>query len=89
MKTYHVVLTKVESNHNNLRTNEIEGHTLYLPDVGQGFNLVGESLTPGLSHRMINTTEVKSVESIGQDEYLFKTLNSTYKLKVLGTEEVP
>ena len=88
MKTYRVILTKMESNHNNLRTNEIEGDALFLPDVGKNFSVVGASLTPGLSHRLIQTTEVKSVESTGENEFLFKTQNSTYKLQVLSTEEI-
>lgn len=88
MKAYNVVLKKIESNHNNVRTNETEGQTLSLPEVGKNFSLVGASLTPGLTHRVITTTEIKEVESKGDGSYIFKTLNSTYGLVVTGTEEI-
>lgn len=88
MKAYNVVLKKIESNHNNVRTNETEGQTLALPEVGKNFSLVGASLTPGLTHRVITTTEIKEVETQGDGSYIFKTLNSTYGLVVTGTEEI-
>ncbi len=88
MKAYNVVLKKIESNHNNVRTNETEGQTLHLPEVGKNFSLVGASLTPGLSHRVITTTEIKEVEKSEDGSYIFKTLNSTYGLVVTGTEEI-
>lgn len=88
MIAYNVILTKIESNHSNLRTNDIVGQTLYLPKVGQSFHLVGESLTPGLTHRIINTTEIKEVEKTGEMTYIFKTQNSTYGLAVTGYEEI-
>lgn len=87
MKAFKILLTKIESNHTNLRTNEIEGLTLELPVVGKGFNMSGEPLDKNMSVRVINTTEIKEVEQNG-DEYTFKTLNSTYNVKVLGTEEI-
>lgn len=87
MIAHKVKLTKIESNHNNLRTNEIEGVSLDLPEVGKSFYLVGESLTEGMDARVVTTTEIKSLEKT-DNEYTFKTLNSTYKLEVLGTEEI-
>lgn len=87
MRIFKVLLTKVESNHNNLRTNEIEGATLALPEIGKGFDMSGEPLDPAMAVRVINTTEIKELEQNG-DEFTFKTLNSTYKLKVLGTEDI-
>jgi len=87
VKAFKVLLTKVESNHNNLRTNEIEGLTLELPTVGKGFNMSGEPLDKAMSVRVINTTEIKEIEG-SENDFTFKTLNSTYKLKVLGTEEI-
>lgn len=87
MKAFKALLTKVESNHNNLRTNSMDGRTLELPTVGKDFIIVGDSLTEGLTHRVITTTEVKEVTK-NEDEYTFKTQNSTYKLQVLGVEEL-
>lgn len=87
MIIYKVRLTKIVSTHNNLRTNEIEGMSSSLPVVGQGFNLTGESLTKGMNARLVSTTEIKEIEQKG-NEYIFKTLNSTYKLEVLDIEDV-
>ncbi len=87
MKMFKALLTKVESNHTNLRTNEMEGLTADLPEVGKEFLIFGKSLTEGLSTRMIHTTVIKEIEKNSEDEMTFKTQNSTYKLKVLGVEE--
>ena len=88
MTAYQVILKKIESNHTNLRTNEIEGRTLSLPEISKNFVLVGESLTPGLDARVVTTTEIKSIEQSGK-KYTFKTLNSTYELEVLAEEDIP
>lgn len=85
-KVYNVRLTKIKSNHTNLRTDEVEGQTLTLPEVGKAFILVGESLTPGGDGRYVYTTEIKSIEKLGES-YRFNTLNSTYQLDVLGVAE--
>lgn len=82
MKRYQVILEKICSTHDNLRTNTVEGFTTELPKKGDYFSIVGESLTPGLMARVVTTTEVQSVEVMG-DEYQFTTMNSTYRLKVL------
>lgn len=88
MKAFKVVLTKVESTHNNLRTNEVDGLTLALPEKGKQFQMTGESLTKGASIRCVTTTEIKELDIEGDSDYTFKTLNSTYKLKVTGVEEI-
>ena len=89
MITYKVILTKIESNHSRLRTSDVLGNTLELPQVGKSFYLVGESLTEGMIARVVTTSEISSVE-VSEDgkEFTFKTQNSTYKVQVLGTEEV-
>jgi len=88
MIAYKVILTKVDSTHKNLRTNSIEGKSIDLPEVGKVFFLIGEALTSGATSRFIQTSEISSVKKTGEDEYVFKTLNSTYNLKVLGTDLV-
>jgi hypothetical protein len=85
MKTFNVTLTKIESTHNNVRTNETTGHTLALPEVGKNFFMTAPPLESG-GVRMINTTEIKEVEIHSETEFTFKTQNSTYKVQVLGTE---
>jgi hypothetical protein len=87
MQGFKVILTKVESNHNNLRTNEIDGLTLSLPEKGKFFQMVAPPLESG-SIRSVTTTEIKELEKTSEDSYTFKTQNSTYKLKVYGTEEI-
>lgn len=79
-KTYMVKLTKIRSDHQNLRTDEIKGATLTLPEKGKSFQLFGEGLEFGT--RVVTTTEIQVVDKIG-NEYEFSTLNSTYKLEVL------
>lgn len=86
MKRYQVVLEKVRSTHNNLRTDKVEGVTLELPKKGEYFSVVGESLTPGATARVVTTTEIQNVEQMG-DEYMFTTMNSTYKLTVVKEME--
>ena len=88
MEAYKVVLKKIQSNHNNLRTNEVEGYTLTLPKTGISLVLTGESLTPGMTARLVHTTEIKEVEKTSDKEFVFKTQNSTYQLTVLETVQV-
>lgn len=83
---YRVKLTKIKSNHTNLRTDTVEGVTAELPTKDKSFNLIGESLTEGMNARLVYTTEVQSVESVDM-LYKFTTLNSEYHLQVL--EEIP
>lgn len=87
MIAYKVKLTKIESNHGNLRTNEVEGLSWDLPTIGDNFSVIGDSLTEGMDARVVTTTEIKSVEHF-DTHCIFKTLNSTYKLEILGTEEI-
>lgn len=81
MNQYDVRLTKIHSLHNNLRTDTIEGVTNNLPETGSSFIMFAEGLDFGT--RVITTSLVQNVEQIG-NEYLFRTLNSAYKLEVLG-----
>lgn len=85
--SYRVSLTRLASNNANLRTPNIEGVTAALPKVGQGFRLVGESLTKGASFRLITTSKVTDVEVINPSEIKFFTENSSYNLAILPDEE--
>lgn len=81
--TYKVKLTKIKSNHSNLRTDVIEGTTYALPEVGDSFAMFGEPLDPTVGNvRGVYTTEIKVCERVG-NEFQFVTENSTYKLEVL------
>lgn len=79
---YKVRLTKVKSNHSVMRTDTIEGLTEELPSLGKNFTVVGKSLTVGMDCRVFTTTEIQFVENLN-NEFVFNTLNSVYKLEVL------
>ena len=80
---YKVRLTKIESNHNNLRTDTIEGCTAKLPQVREPFCMYAEPIDPDASVRFIKTTLVAEITSPVVGEFEFKTKNSTYRLTVL------
>lgn len=75
---YKVKLTKLKSNHNNLRTNEVDGYCHRLPILNQGFTMFAESLT-GAGVRTIQTTKVLELDTLG-NVITFRTRNSTYKV---------
>jgi hypothetical protein len=75
-KFFKVKMVKKESNHNNLRTNEIEGFSNKLPFVGENFILLSKGLEQGV--RVVRTTSVTELEG-----NTFKTLNSIYIFDVL------
>ena len=82
-----VKLTKIESTHSNLRTNDMEGKTGSIPEVGYDIMVFGQSLTPGMDARVIHTTEVKeSVYDKTTKTFTFKTQNSTYTLEILDKD---
>lgn len=72
------LLKKVESNHNNLRTETVEG-TFKIPVVGEDFVLYGEGLKFGT--RIVRTTPVQEVTQDG-NVINFKTRNSTYRVYI-------
>lgn len=81
------ILSRIESVHENLRTNEVQGLTDTLPEIGKPFKLVGESLTPGRTGRLIYTTPVKEVRLHPEEGSLeFWTENSHYGLQVLDMD---
>lgn len=85
---YHAVkLTRVKSNHQNLRTDEIVGKCSHLPKVGSSFAMVAPPLEFG-NIRGVWTTEIVSCE---YDEaariFSFTTANSEYRLEVLDSTE--
>ena len=83
-----VILKKIKSNHNNLRTDVIEGFTRELPAVGEVFWIEGEALDSLVRDRggvrLIRTSPVKTVtHEENTNLYLFTTENSEYSLEVL------
>lgn len=84
---FKVVLHRIESFHNNLRDDRIEGLCDELPRVGEGFNMHGNpgNNLPGYI-RIISTSPVSTVRQ-DRDEYVFQTKNSIYLLEVLDQPE--
>jgi len=77
-----MVLIKIESIHNNVRTDEMEGYCLDLPQLGKSFRIIslGGGLSVPSSDRMISTTSVNKMELIDDYTVEFRTKNSTYRL---------
>lgn len=74
-------LTKISDNCNELRSNEVVGFFLRLPEVHSSFTIFADSLTPGADLRVVSTSLVTTVDWEGH-EIVFRTLNSTYMLKI-------
>lgn len=72
-----VRLTKIESSHNNLRTDIVEGDLLYWPGVGESIIVTAKPLVEG-GMRLVRTSPVSKIEGD-----LFHTLNSVYRLERL------
>lgn len=74
-----VRLRKITSTHNNLRTNEINGFTSTMPEIGRPFVIYNyEPLELDDGARYVITSLVVAVEG-----NTFRTMNSTYELHVL------
>lgn len=84
-----VKLTKIESTHNNLRTNDMIGEMICLPEVGRGIVVLNDQpLDPTVGdHRKIETSPVTEILEKSDNMYKFKTLNSIYRLDILDILE--
>ncbi len=78
-------LTRLNSVHQNLRTDEVVGSCDHEPVVGQRFIMTAAPLNPDASVRWIETTEVAERTDLVKGQTIeFKTLNSDYKWEFLG-----
>lgn len=77
-----VCLTRIESTHNNLRTDVVEGEALWEPVVGSHFVMTAKSLTDPVKTRVITTSTITSI-SLLDNRIFFETENSTYCLEKL------
>jgi hypothetical protein len=75
-----VLLTKVSSDHKNLRTSTVEGHCNELPEVGERFVMFGKGLVAGV--RYVETSIVQDLIQKDEKTILFSTEFSEYKLEV-------
>lgn len=81
------ILSKVETNHNRVRTDEVSGEFYSTPEVGKNFIIFGEALCPVVKSaggfRQVHTSTVQKVDFNAElNEFIFRTLNSTYKLRI-------
>jgi hypothetical protein len=80
---YKVRLTRIKSNHDNLRTSEIVGECGALPTIGLCFTIWNRiPLTEDADFRYVVTTPVRTMTRCG-DQMEFTTANSKYQLDVL------
>ncbi len=75
-KMINIKLTKLSTNPNKLRTNEVIGNTCAMPRIGDRFIMYAEGLEEGI--RCVDTSPVTEIQGL-----IFKTENSTYKLELL------
>lgn len=78
---YFLTLTKIHSEHNNLRTEIVKGYTQELPVAGESFVIFNdEPLAEWANHRCVTTSVVKHVEWDSESSLVFVTQNSVYAL---------
>jgi hypothetical protein len=79
---YYVTLKKIESKHNNLRTDIVNGLVPELPIIGNRlFMYSKEVLTPGTDTRYVFTSPIKDVVvNAENNDIVFRTENSLYVL---------
>ena len=82
-----VKLTRIESTHNNLKTESVEGACFDFPMVGESFTMYQGPLKNLTGMRVIMTSPIEWVKIV-EGDYIFKTKNSLYELQVKseGTE---
>lgn len=80
-----VRLSKI-SGGNALRTESIVGIAPREPEQGLSYQVLGESLHPGMDIRQFVTSMVQNIETT-ENGYILKTLNSIYKVEILKEDE--
>jgi predicted secreted acid phosphatase len=82
---YQVILKKVNSKHNQIRTDEVTGECQFLPEVGKTFVMFAEPLNLEANMRVIQTSKIEQV--IGSDTIMtFNTQYSSYELNVISND---
>jgi hypothetical protein len=77
-----VKLTRIVSNHENLRTNSIVGKCIKTPRIHHRFLMTSEPLNKDKDIRFVLTSVVQKVHVKG-NKYTFHTENSKYELEML------
>lgn len=82
---YKVKLTKIQSDHNNIRSNEIIGVTSFLPKMGERFLMLSEALdkSQGANARYIETSPITNIFKVSDNIMTLHTTYSIYELEIL------
>lgn len=82
---YKVKLTRIKSDHSNLRTDTVDGECEELPKTGKSFVMTGPPLNPDAVMRVVETSEVLLVDWTEYEDKIidFNTMNSMYRLEIL------
>jgi len=80
------ILRKITSTHEKLRTNEVKGDLLHLPEVGSSVIMFSEPLDSSVGNtRVVKTSVITELTLLQKDIYSITTRNSVYELEVLGS----
>ena len=74
-------LTKLSTNENELRTNEVEGAFMNPPVEGRSFVMFADPIEKGAFARMIATSRVTRMD-VAVKEYVLHTENSMYRIEL-------
>jgi len=75
------ILTKIQSEHSQLRTDTVEGKIIRMPEVGTRFRMTGPPLGTGI-YRLVETSIVQKLINDSEKRIiLFDTEFSKYKLE--------
>lgn len=78
------LLTQIESTHDNMRSKEVSGHCVKLPELNRPFQLMADSLDPEKDVRVITTSPVQDLRhNTMVNRITFRTMNSRYSLQIL------
>lgn len=80
-----VRLTKIKSNHTNLRTDKVDGFIGARPKVGETIILVGAPLASEATARLVHTTKIQTINTVNENKDIIETRNSTYELEYLNS----
>ena len=82
---YRVKLTKMSKNENALRTEEVDGYCVDLPEMKQSFRMLADPLDPKMDVRKVYTSDVQAYSIKSSSVIEFWTLNSKYRLDILDS----
>lgn len=78
-----VLLKRIISTHENLRTPEVRGFIKDKPALNKEIILFAEAINPMATGRMIRTTKIKDIRNVSDKVVLCNTRNSTYEIEYL------